>query len=956
MGHRAGGMAVALVAALAALCLLINPASAAPAQHTESAVGDFGSCLSGSRTGDLLLLIDESGSLHSTDKHAARVAAATYLVKQLATDADAGHLDLSVSVAAFADTYRQVQGWTTLSSSTVGSIDHGIESLRHRDDGYDTDYWTALDGARTSLEHRQDAAQTHCQAIVWFTDGQLDIASRTSGTILHPLTKPYSGSLKINSNSAATKSQSEAVTDLCRPTGLADTLRTDRVWTFAIGLQPPGAHQDFTLMRRISTGTAPGASRCGAISSPTPGSFQLASNIDSLLFAFDGLSAPGQPSIASTAGVCHSGEDCVQDQHAFVLDSSIQSVHILGTSTVPNAVVTLQGPSQKRITLTRSSAVRSANVGPVAISWSWISGQSLQIDMQEPSPDRGWTGQWALVFNDPPGSVQTGVSRSDIHITSDITAGWPQAGSTTLRAGSRVSGVNLTLLRHGTPLDPSSIKGTIKLSAVLLDANGHQVATVADNVNAVSLSQPFTLDLHDLQPGKASLRLALVITTASATVGSRTIRGTALSPQITQVPLTIDPPLNYPTVPNTLHFGSITGTTGKTATLQVNGPGCAWVSSGSVKPLALPSGVGSLTLGAKATTQSSCVSAGQGQSSALPVVLHLSHQGKGEAKGTVSVSLAPSDGSGKPIIETVAFDATLHHSLNSTNFLLAFVLALLLGIGLPLLLLYAAKRFESRIPPGTLLAERFVVAVTPDRVARDGAPLAPRDRDFVDHPVIVPKRARQLVACGIPMRTTVSLRPGALCDVVVEAPGLIGVSSARETSVDQELQPRLPLAVRNHWVLLHDPRGSQDVAELLLVINADLSPTQRAALFDDASRRVPGALTRLRAGAREKGLINTDDRTFVASGGAGFGEPDDPIANPFDTTDPSASSLNTPWPDSSPGTVSSPGSRSWPPGEPETSASGSGWPDSSQVWPPKAAGSSEQPGFPDGPGFPSGSS
>ena len=46
-------------------CLLLTPS--ASAQPIESAVSDFGGCLAAQREGDLLLMIDESGSLQQSD-------------------------------------------------------------------------------------------------------------------------------------------------------------------------------------------------------------------------------------------------------------------------------------------------------------------------------------------------------------------------------------------------------------------------------------------------------------------------------------------------------------------------------------------------------------------------------------------------------------------------------------------------------------------------------------------------------------------------------------------------------------------------------------------------------------------------------------------------------------------------------------------------------------------------
>ena len=74
----------ALVAALIGLSLAIvpgtvaSPAAAAPGD--SDAVQRFGSCLAAGGHGDLLLVLDTSGSLQDTDPNNQRVAAANHLL------------------------------------------------------------------------------------------------------------------------------------------------------------------------------------------------------------------------------------------------------------------------------------------------------------------------------------------------------------------------------------------------------------------------------------------------------------------------------------------------------------------------------------------------------------------------------------------------------------------------------------------------------------------------------------------------------------------------------------------------------------------------------------------------------------------------------------------------------------------------------------------------------------
>jgi hypothetical protein len=69
----------------------------------------------------------------------------------------------------------------------------------------------------------------------------------------------------------------------------------------------------------------------------------------------------------------------------------------------------------------------------------------------------------------------------------------------------------------------------------------------------------------------------------------------------------------------------------------------------------------------------------------------------------------------------------------------------------------------------------------------------------------------------------------------------------------------LPLAVHNKWVLLHDPAGPSNAAEVLLLV-AGLSDTAaRERIFDDVGRRLPELLSALRHRAVDAGLVRADD-------------------------------------------------------------------------------------------------
>src|SRR5690606_15835452 len=103
-------------------------------------------------------------------------------------------------------------------------------------------------------------------------------------------------------------------------------------------------------------------------------SFTEASDIDQLLFEFDKIATPNQEKKETQAGVCQ-GKPCPEQRHTFVLDDSVQSVHILGSSDVEKAEVYLVSTDDKNVQLPRKGVgeTASADVGQVKINYSWQS-------------------------------------------------------------------------------------------------------------------------------------------------------------------------------------------------------------------------------------------------------------------------------------------------------------------------------------------------------------------------------------------------------------------------------------------------------------------------------------------------------------------------------------------------------------------------------------------------------
>ena len=120
---------------LAVLLVAIGAGSLSQVAYadTDAAVREYGACLNGQKRSDLLILIDESGSLTETDPDGARVTAARYLINQLNDLARRLSVDFSVSVAGFSDDYHEVLDWTPVDASGTPKINAALDEFRTRD-------------------------------------------------------------------------------------------------------------------------------------------------------------------------------------------------------------------------------------------------------------------------------------------------------------------------------------------------------------------------------------------------------------------------------------------------------------------------------------------------------------------------------------------------------------------------------------------------------------------------------------------------------------------------------------------------------------------------------------------------------------------------------------------------------------------------------------------------------
>jgi hypothetical protein len=413
------------------------------------------------------------------------------------------------------------------------------------------------------------------------------------------------------------------------------------------------------------------------------------------------------------------------------------------------------------------------------------------------------------------------------------------------------------------PVPSAQVPGVATLAAELRASGGRPV-TVAAGVGKGDLDRGFPLDLRGVPTGAATLRLTLSVRTADlpGDGGTPATPGTRLTDRVIDVPLTVLPPVNYPRVLGRVDFHRGEGRGPFTASLAVTGPGCVWVDGQTVT--AAPDGVGTVSVAAATASQAgSCLAVAAGSRATLPLRLHLQHPGTGTVAGTVTVHLAPVGDPQRAVTVEVPFLADVVKPAAEPVRVSVLVAALLLGLGGPVLFLYAAKWWTARIPGLPLLSGIVRAVVRDGSVLRDGRPFAVT-HDDVAYVAVPPRGARRLVLDGrVTLATKVGGRPTATGSTLVSAEGMSVVGGGPNASSGRRGSGRLPLAVHNRWVaLIGDP--ARDDVDVLVLVSGSAGPPTYARISEQVRTALPGLVARARSEAARTGVSGT--ASAVASG------------------------------------------------------------------------------------------
>ncbi|WIM67610.1 vWA domain-containing protein [Corynebacterium breve] len=747
-------------AALAAT-VIVAPgfAAAQPGERSmqrENALAQFGSCVANTKNADVMVVLDESGSLRGggggepTDPENIRVDSALDLVSQLslmATDLDA---DVNVKLAGFGEGYRsdpETYGdWVNVKNNP-GDLTAALEDARDRNnDGY-TMYEDAFSGVLRDFGAHSDP--NACQVVLFFTDGLLTVPGDASA-------------------------DGTARESICSADSPIADLRRANIQIFTVGLLPRNDESPEELLRSIAEGDeCTGAPANGAF-------FNAGTDAVALYDAFRSLiPAPGTTE----------EQQSVNDIFSFVLDNSTSPVRLSAvplTRTEPGQLIPMiAGPEGDTLDLTQGT--HQLNGAEITVEESPSLPGMFDATMTLES-GQSWAGEWELSYR-----VEGDID-ADYKARMTIAPGIQMTVdelSDTAPALSNDTTLNVNLLRSDG--SPAKLDGTADLKATLLanDGTSYELGStsITDGSATVSLESIETVTTGTLQ-------LESTITTAAA--GS--VPGTQLSPIYYESRLTVTP-VNMPRVSPQIQ--TAIESESSTITLPVSGPGSVWVedSEATDATALLPEGAEPVSITSSHSSQDNALSLGEGETGEITLTLTAPKLADGPVSLPITAHLVSSEDNAQAEVP-VTITGSMRAPVSGSAFSLALVIALILALAIPLGLLYGIKFFTGRIPtrPGIRARSLPVALEAGQLVRRDtGGRFTMSYDEIMRDTVRTQASSTSVMLDGYEVRVRYGANPFTTAKAVSSSN-----FSVSDEGRQQGTYAELPLALHNHWFVIAD--------------------------------------------------------------------------------------------------------------------------------------------------------
>lgn len=330
--RRARGIRAAMLGVVVSLGVMLGHAPTASAADLSDvatdAFADLTSCIAANEVLLVSIVVDESASLKRTDPQNQRVEAVQAAVDALAGLEAAGGVTVETNLSIFGGGYGELVGWGPPSGAHGERLQRVIAGdLAGRNGAQNTDYRVALQNAQASVDARRAAVGgAACGAVLWFTDGKLDVGTDGAGP------------------------EDDAARDeLCTPNGIVDGIRAAGTTIIALALFTPGdttvTAEDRERLRAVAEGVGEEA-ECGTVPlhpDVAGGAYLSADDPSALSRLFSGAGALiqgfTQASIECPGAACPDG---VLDIHA---DRAVGGFRVIFESDAGTASPVLTAPT-----------------------------------------------------------------------------------------------------------------------------------------------------------------------------------------------------------------------------------------------------------------------------------------------------------------------------------------------------------------------------------------------------------------------------------------------------------------------------------------------------------------------------------------------------------------------------------------------------------------------------------
>jgi hypothetical protein len=688
------------VALILIFCLMPIPAHAAGdlTSTGDRAFEDLTRCISSKKSLDVYYLIDQSGSLKSTDRADSRADILGASLSALGDFENDVHVNYAVTF--FGDGTDNWASWSTVNRSTINqraaALSAEIRKPSRKND-FNTDWLAGLTQAKNDLAD-QEAKSHACQALIWLTDGGIWLQAGNGYGAPHGYSEYRTSS---------------AVKTLCND--VMPALRKSGVSVFGVLLKndsqldqtaEPERSQTLDGMSHIFPlveGKSPGGASevpaspesCGALPIPanqSAGAVLIAKDPVSLALQFLVLTAATQGGIE--------GKHSPANPTEFTIERGVRKFELVSTT----KKWTLSGPhgisydaNSNNIEISKSGVVTSisVNVGPNEI------------------------GKWSFAFDSG--------SRNKLFLFSGLGVRVNRSGFVAGENGT-MSG-SITASSNTQPVDLTDYKAVpVTVEEILPNGDIKELGTPTP-------SKSGRFSLSDFKPRPGQTQLELRVTMPLTTTG-----GTRLKPlSVTQI---VDVPVrtNYPTLKQVpIAISDINDRSKGNGKIEIVGP-----EHGSGRVCFDPSGNNGVTVTSDESKKSraftfeisglapdGCVSVAQLEPKTLTISASTNIPDEAKVEANLPMSSFSDTESGSVIKDDVPVQmkTTL---VKAWEWLVKLALYLL-GVLLPWLFSYLLNRVTTKIAFGPKIQRAtfpILIHSTKGVSAPDGSPLLVKADDF----------------------------------------------------------------------------------------------------------------------------------------------------------------------------------------------------------------------------------